>query len=124
MGKTKVLIVDDDAVFAKNLGAYLEIMGYEVSKVGTAEGALKLIKDDKPDILLCDLKLPDMDGSAIIKKTKEISPKTVLFVVSAYVDPETEERVKRLGARSLIYKPVMFDDVIALFERVNNCHNG
>lgn len=119
MGKTKVLLVDDDGIFTKNLGDYLGIMGYEVTKVGTGGTALELIEKNKPDILLVDLKLPDMDGSTILKKAKEISPKSVLFVVSAYVDPETEERVKRLGARSLIYKPVMFDDVIALFERAN-----
>jgi len=120
MGKAKVLLVDDDGVFTKNLGDYLEIMGYEVTKVGTGGTALELIEKNKPDFLLVDLKLPDMDGRTIIRKTKESSPKTVIFVVSAYVDLETEERIKQLGARSLIYKPVLFDDIIALFEKAQS----
>jgi len=117
MAKAKVLLVDDDGVFINNLGAYLEIMKYDVTKVGTGETALELIEKNKPDFLLVDLKLPDMDGRAIVKKTKEISPNTVIFVVSAYVDLETEERVKQVGARSLIYKPVMFDDVVELLKK-------
>lgn len=117
MVKIKVLIVDDDMKFAGNLGSYLSLMGYEIDKVGTGEGALKLIQSAKPDILLCDLKLPDIDGDEIIRKTKEISPKTILFIISAYVDSPTEERLQRLGVHSFIHKPVLFDDVVVLFKK-------
>ena len=117
MGKLKVLIVDDDAVFAENFRKYLEIMGYEAAKAGTAESALKLIKDTKPDILLCDLKLPDVDGNEIVRQTKGLSPKTIIFVVSAYVDTNTELRLKKLGISKLIYKPIVFDEVLEMFKK-------
>jgi len=123
MGKIKVLIVDDDMKFAKNLGSFLRIMGYETNEIGTGESALKLIEDDKPDILLCDLKLPDIDGKEIVRKAKEISPKTILFIISAYVDSSIEERFEKLGLYAFIYKPVLFDDVIALFKKAISDRN-
>ena len=116
MDKKSVLIVDDDMKFAENLGRYLSIIGYKVNAVGTGESAFKVIENDKPDILLCDLKLSDMDGDRIVKKVKEISPKTALFIISAYIDPYVEERLQGQGI-SFIKKPVLFDDVVELFKK-------
>ncbi|MBL7069308.1 MAG: response regulator [Candidatus Omnitrophica bacterium] len=116
MGKKTVLIVDDDMKFAENLGKYLSIVGYEVNAVGSGESAFKLMKNNKPDILLCDLKLSDMDGDKIIKEVKEVSPDTALFIISAYIDPYVEKRFLKQGI-PFIKKPVLFDDVVELLKK-------
>ncbi|MBL7197595.1 MAG: response regulator [Candidatus Omnitrophica bacterium] len=116
MKKIKVLVVDDDMKFAENIGKYLSIIGYDVNAVGTGESAFKLIASTTPDIILCDLKLSDMNGEKIVKKVKETSPNTALFIISAYIDPYTEERLQNQGI-PFIRKPVLFDDVVALFKK-------
>ena len=108
-----VLIVDDDEVFAKNLGKNLSFEGYKTNVAFTGQDAVKFIQSHKPDILICDLKLPDIDGDEVIEKAKKSSPDTLLFVVSAYVDTSIEEKLKKMGVLGFMYKPVMFDDVTA-----------
>ena len=109
-----ILIVDDDEVFAKNLEKNLLLEGYRTSVAFSGQDAIAIIQSQKPDILICDLKLPDIDGDEIIKKTLEISPDTLSFVVSAYVDESVEDKLKKMGIRGLLYKPVVFDDVTAM----------
>ena len=113
----RVLIVDDDEVFAKNLGKNLSIEGYEASVVLTGNDAVAFIRSQKPDILICDLKLPDIDGDEVIEKARGASPATLLFVVSAYVDSSIEEKLKKMGVRGFMYKPVIFDDVTAMIRQ-------
>ncbi len=117
MDKKRVLIIDDDGVFAANLGKYLEIMGYEAGMIGTGETALELIEDKKPDALLLDLKLPDIDGNQIIKRMKEISPQTIPIIITAYLNEYVEEKLKKAGAFEILYKPVEFDDVISVLDK-------
>jgi DNA-binding NtrC family response regulator len=117
MDKKRVLIIDDDGVFAANLGKYLEIMGYEADMIGTGEAALELIENKKPDALLLDLKLPDIDGSQIIRKMKEISPQAIPIIITAYLNEFVEENLKKSGAFEVLYKPVEFDDVINVLDK-------
>jgi len=112
-----VLIVDDDEVFAKNLGKNLSLEGYKTSIVLTGQDAVTFIRNEKPDILICDLKLSDIDGDEVIEKAKEASPSTLSFVVSAYVDTLVEEKLKRIGVCGFMYKPVIFDDVTAMIRQ-------
>lgn len=102
----KVLIVDDEFEFVNDLAKGLEIFGFEPLKAGDGNGAMSIIEKAKPDVVLCDYKLPDLDGDSILKKVKETNPSIKFIMVTAYYDEELKERFKKLGADDVIYKPI------------------
>ena len=112
-----ILIVDDDEVFAKNLAKNLLLEGYKTNVAFKGLDAVEFIRKEKPDILICDLKLPDIDGDEVIERIKKESPSTLSFVVSAYVDTAIEQKLKRMGVLGFMYKPVIFDDVTAMIQQ-------
>jgi two-component system response regulator HydG len=113
----KILIVDDEFEFVNDLAEGLEILGYEAYKAGDGNGALRVIEKVRPDIVLCDYKLPDMDGDIILKKTKAQYPDIRFIIVTAYYDEELEQRFKKLGADEIIFKPIVLTDVEAILQK-------
>lgn len=112
-----VLIVDDDEVFASNLAKNLTLDGYETRTAATGREALMILGQNKPNILICDLKLPDLDGDSLLKEARTLSPETKLFLISAYVDTAIEERLKKIGVCGFIHKPIVLDDVTAMIQK-------
>jgi len=106
MGKIKVTIVDDEIEYVNDLSKGLEILGYDVSKAASGSHAIEVINRDKPDIVLCDYKLDDMDGTQVIAETKLNNPKTIYIMVTAYFDESFEGSFKKAGAAKVIYKPI------------------
>lgn len=108
MGKTKVLLVDDNIKFVKNVSRYLKLVEptYEIYTTGIGEEGLKILEKEKPNIMLCDLFMLDMDGDEVIKKAQSISPNTVFIILTAYTDDKIVERLKKIGANDIIYKPI------------------
>ena len=114
----KVLIVDDEFEFVNDLAEGLEILGYEAYKAGDGNGALRVIEKVRPDIVLCDYKLPDMDGDVILKKTKAQYPDIKFIMVTAYYDEDLEKRFKNLGAMEVIYKPIVLTEIDSLLSKL------
>ena len=119
MDKIKVVIVDDEIEYTKDLAKGLEIMGYEVFIAVSGAGAIALINDKKPNVVLCDYKLDDMDGTKVIETTKSSNPRTVYIMVTAYYDESYNEIFRNAGADQIIYKPIQFTDIDkAIRERI------
>jgi len=106
MEKTKVAVVDDEIEYVNDLSRGLEILGYHVSKAASGSHAIEVINRDRPDIVLCDYKLDDMDGTQVIEKTKQNNPKTIYIMVTAYFDESLEGAFIKAGAVKVIYKPI------------------
>lgn len=115
----KILIVDDELEFTKDLAKGLEMFGYkEVYRAGDGEGALNIIENKKPDIVLCDYRLFDMDGDKILEKTKKNHPEIKFVMVTAYYDEVVEKRFRNLGADEVIFKPIVLTDIEALLAKL------
>ena len=114
----KVLIVDDELEFTKDLAKGLEMFGYEAYRAGDADGALNIIAAKKPDIVLCDYRLFDMDGDVILEKTKKEHPEIKFVMVTAYYDEAVERRFRNLGADEVIFKPVVLTEIEALLAKL------
>jgi len=114
----KILIVDDELEFTKDLAKGLEMFGYEAYRAGDGEGALSIIENKKPDIVLCDYRLFDMDGDVILEKTKKNHPNIKFVMVTAYYDEVVEKRFRNLGADEVIFKPIVLTDIEALLARL------
>jgi len=69
----KVLIIEDDATFARLFGRYLETFGHEVEIAETGKTGLEKVRELAPDIVICDVRLPDMDGWSIARALNELS---------------------------------------------------
>lgn len=114
----KVLIVDDELEFVSDFARGLEMFGYEVYKAGDGEGALNIIENKKPDIVLCDYRLPDIDGDKILEKAKAKSPQVKFVMVTAYYDENVEKRLRKLGADEVIFKPIVLTEIETLLAKL------
>lgn len=116
----KVLIVDDELEFTKDFAKALVMFGYEPYQAGDAESAFGVIKNKKPDIVLCDYKLPDTEGDKILEKTKKEHPEIKFVMITAYYDEVMEKRFRNLGADEVIFKPIVLTKVEALLKELSS----
>ena len=114
----KVLIIDDELEFVNDFARGLEMFGYEVYKAGDGESALSLVEKKRPDIILSDYRLPDMDGDKILEKTKSAHPEIKFVMITAYYDETVERRLRSLGADEVLYKPIVLTDIEALLAKL------
>mgnify|MGYP001618893746 FL=1 len=82
----KLLVVDDEDGILEEVKSYFEEEGFQVFTADSGEDGIQLLKREKPDILLLDMKLPDMSGLLVLKVAKESSPLTKVIVNTGYVD--------------------------------------
>jgi len=118
MNKVKILLIDDNVRFINNVCRYLNIVApnYEVFTTGTGDDGLRILEKEKPDLVLCDLFMLDVDGDEVVEKAKVISPRTKRIIITAYTDEKTEERLKKIGIDDIIYKPI--EDIETLVSRI------
>lgn len=102
--KYKILLVEDDENITIMVSAMLESAGYQVIEAGTCSSAMILASSHKPDLIVLDLGLPDMDGSELLKKLRE-TDLTPVIVLSARSDEHEKVTLFDLGANDYITKP-------------------
>ena len=107
----RLLIVDDERLIRWSLEQTLAKGGHEVSSVETGEAALAAIREDPPDLILLDLKLPDRDGLQVLRQVKELSPHVQVLIMTAYADVGTAVEAMKLGAYDYLPKPIDFENL-------------
>lgn len=110
----KILIVDDDTTFSLMLKTFLGNKGFEVSEVYTATKALKLIKEQKFDVVLADFRLPDFDGLELITEIQKIFPSLPVILMTRYGDIRSAVNAIKSGAYDYVTKPVNPDDLLTI----------
>ncbi len=108
----KILILDDESEYLVSLGNFLQEFKFAVCITMTTAQALDAIKKDKPDLVLFDYKLPDMDGDYFLKKAKELSSSTVYILITAWNDPAVLERFKKMGVTDVVLKPINLEALL------------
>ena len=103
--KLKILIVDDQESMRTLLQDMLEVIGYEVTLAGGGEEALKILEGSRFDLVLSDLNMPGMDGTALLRSIKSSMPDLPVVIITGYGTFHTEKRVMREGANGYISKP-------------------
>ncbi len=120
---SNVLIVDDEEKILNLLSDRISREGHRVSSASSAEQALELIKRDPPDIVLCDLRLPGMDGLGLLRLVKRESPGTDFIIMTAYASAKTAVKAMTEGAYEYIIKPFQMDEVLLLLRRIEERQN-
>jgi len=102
----KVLVIDDDRIIRENLSKELERSFLEPLQAANGKEGLDIIYKDKVDIVLIDVKLPDMDGLDLLKKAKETFPDIEFIVITGYGSQDIAIQALRRGAIDYIEKPI------------------
>lgn len=105
MGMTRsVLLVDDDPAVLRVVGAFLETAGYEVFHEATGRGAIERFARQLPDVVVLDLRLPDMSGLEVLQQLRD--HEAVVVLLTGHGDIETALEAMHLGAENFLTKPV------------------
>src|SRR4030042_6390345 len=115
--KPSILIVDDDDVMQETLSEVLKKRGYEVFSVGSGNGAISVIKKNIIDLILLDMRLPDVDGLEVLKKIKEFDTEILVIIMTAYSDVQTAVSAMKSGAYHYINKPFELEELQLLIEK-------
>jgi DNA-binding NtrC family response regulator len=115
--KPSILIVDDDEVMQETLADVLKKRGYEVFSVSSGNGALSVTKKNVIDLILLDMRLPDVDGLEILKKMKEFDSDILIIMMTAYSDVQTAVSAMKSGAYHYINKPFDLEELQLLIEK-------
>jgi DNA-binding response OmpR family regulator len=109
-----VLIIEDDPMFRLSIFEFLESKDFNV--ISTADGAsgLQLARDFHPDLIVCDINLPYLNGFEILKQVREdlTTAKTPLIFITSETDPDSRDRAMQLGANDYLTKPVSIDRLL------------
>ena len=109
--RANILVVDDNRGMRVTLAADLEEQGYEVCALQAGKAALERIHDIPPDLVIADLRLPDISGLEILEAVKRVSPESVFILMTGYASLETAVRALNEGAFAYITKPFNLDEV-------------
>jgi len=104
--KKSILIVDDDKTILKSLQDVLRLEGYYVDGVETGREALEKSEAGFYNLALIDIKLPDMEGTELLKKMHDSFPKMIRIIVTGYPDLENAVKSLNFGADAYLVKPV------------------
>jgi two-component system response regulator HydG len=115
--KKKILIIDDDLDMCLLLSKFLVKKGYEADVAHSAGKGIAKFSEGFYDVVLCDFRLGDKDGKDVLQKIKEISPETVVIIITGYSDIKTAVDVIKLGAFDYITKPLIPDEVLNVIEK-------
>jgi len=117
-----ILIVDDNKDLCFNLSAILKDEGYEVIAVNNGKQALKEAKRKFPNLVLLDIRLPEMDGMKILEKMKKIDRDLIIIMLTAYGDIKDVVRAMKLGAFDYITKPFDNEEIVISIKKALQTH--
>ncbi len=103
---SRVLVVDDEPDAVELLTEFLTSKGYEVITASNGEEALRRLQEDRPHLILLDVRMPKMDGLEVLRRAREIDQAVGIIMVTAVQEEETGRRALQMGAFDYITKPL------------------
>ncbi|MGZ5497846.1 MAG: sigma-54-dependent transcriptional regulator [Candidatus Aminicenantales bacterium] len=101
-----ILIVEDDPLVRKTLASQLAKKGFDVTAAETGEGGVTAFAESAPDLVLLDVRLPDIDGLEVLRRIRERNRRAVILVMTAFDDMKTTVEAIKLGAFEYLVKPL------------------
>jgi DNA-binding response OmpR family regulator len=116
----QILLVEDEEMLVDVLATVLQDEGFVVRKSTSAEEALKILPDFRPDLIISDIKLNEMDGFSMLENIRaDKKNKAVPFIcLTALDDSISEQRATSLGAAAYMTKPFDVDDLVKLVKKI------
>jgi PAS domain S-box-containing protein len=117
MTARKLLLVDDETGIRNLLNRVLSKEGYDLREAENGDEAIALAKEDEPDLVLCDIKMPGKDGIQVLEELKQISPEIEVIMLTAYSTVESAVQAMKLGAVDYIKKPFDVDELKVIIRK-------
>lgn len=116
MAKIRVLLVDDEVEFLGTLIKRMKHREIDVDGVGSGEEALTSLEEDPVDVVVLDVKMPDMDGIDVLREVKGRHPSIEVVMLTGYANIEVAVRGMELGAFDYLMKPIDIDELLHKIE--------
>ncbi len=113
----KILIIDDDNDMCTLLTRFLARKEYDAHAVNSGKEALNWMQKNTPTLILCDFKLEDMTGAALLVKIKEIHPYVPVIIITGYSDVKDAVEVMKMGAYDYVTKPLYPDEILLTIKK-------
>ena len=117
--KTKILIVDDDVDALELMEELFESKGYDPFTATNGIEALNLVRDEDPDMVISDIRMPDMDGMQLLEELSKRHPQIPVIMVTAHGTIEAAVEAIKMGAKDYILKPLRLDEILAKVETIS-----
>jgi len=114
----QVLVVDDEVAIRQVLSSQIGELGHQVEHVGTGEAAVQRLSKGDVDIALCDIRLPDISGIEVIKRSVAANADTIFLMMTAYASVNTAIEAMKAGAFDYLIKPVRLEDIELRFSQL------
>lgn len=102
----RVLIVDDEPEAVELLQEFLGAKGYDVITAGDGAEAVRKVMDERPHLILLDVRMPKMDGLEVLRRVREIDKEVGVIMVTGVTEEEIGRQAMALGAFDYIVKPL------------------
>lgn len=109
--KNKILIIEDEKNMREILKILLEGEGYDVVEAPDGRTGIEQLRKDIYDLIITDIKMPGDDGFAVLREAKEVSPETLVIMITAFGTTESAVEAMKLGAYDYIHKPFKIDEI-------------
>ena len=116
---SKVLLVDDEREFVQTLSERLIMRDMGPAVAYDGESALNLIKEDEPEVIIVDLKMPGIDGLEVLRKVKETRPEIEVIILTGHGHEEDRELCMKLGAFAYLQKPFDINELSEIIKKAN-----
>src|SRR4051812_10700506 len=113
----RVLVIDDDRFHAETVAEVLEKVGYACTVATSGTAGAKAIERDEFDVVLTDLRMNDLDGLAIVRKSRQEQPEAEVVVITGYADVKTAVEAIKQGAVHYLVKPLDMAELRAIVEK-------
>jgi two-component system response regulator HydG len=115
----RVLVIDDDRMHAEAIAETLERVGYDCTIATSGTQGARLLDEENWDVVLTDLKMPDLDGLAILRKVREQLPEAEVVMITGHGDVKTAVEAIKQGASNYLAKPVDRDELRAIIQKAS-----
>lgn len=113
----QILVVDDDKTLAQTIAESLERRGHECTVATTGKAGAAKLESGSFDVVLTDLRMADVDGLAIVEKSKQLLPDAEVFVITGYADVKTAVEAMKRGASHYLQKPLDLAELRAVVDQ-------
>jgi DNA-binding NtrC family response regulator len=107
----RILIIDDEEMALSNLEHILKKLGYAITTAGTGQGGLDLLRAERFDVVLTDLRMEKVDGMKILEESRRVNPSCEVIMITGYATVDSAIEAMRMGAYHYISKPYRIEEV-------------
>lgn len=112
----KILLVDDELRFRSTTSKLLAARGLTVVTAGSGPEALERMRSNSFDVVILDVRMPEMGGVAVLAELKKLAPDVEVIIMTGYASVDTAKEIMKLGAYDFMLKPCAIDDLVEKIE--------